>query len=212
MERDYWLDLFKGMNKKTLKTVIIVLILFLVGVGAVFGINAAKTYLSGAAAGEDPQNVKVQADVASATISWQSEKETMGVVEYGANQASLMLRAIETQKSTVHRVVLSPLKEGTTYYFRIKVGETIYDNNGIPYSFKTNPATVAELSPTPTAVAIEPVLPSPTTASESGVLVTTCISADFESQMGTSNSAYDFDKNGVVNTLDFIKCKQANDQ
>ncbi len=194
------------MNKKTLKTIIIVLILFLTGIGAIFGINAAKTYLSGAAAGEDPQNVKVQADVASATISWQSEKEVMGIVEYGANQASLMLRAIETQKSTVHRVVLSPLKEGTTYYFRIKIGETIYDNNGIPYSFKTKPA-VAEVLPTPT---IAPILPTPTIASSSGSLVTACVSADFESQMGTSNAAYDFDKNGVVNTLDYIKCKQAN--
>ena len=184
----------------------------MVGVGAIFGINAAKTYLSGAAAGEDPQSVKVQADVASATISWQSEKETMGVVEYGANQASLMLRAIETQKSTVHRVVLSPLKEGTTYYFRIKIGEVVYDNNGIPYSFKTNPATTADLTPTPTAVAIEPVLPIPTVSSGSGVLVSTCVSADFESQMGTSNSAYDFDKNGVVNTIDYIKCRQVNSQ
>ena len=194
------------MNKKTLKTIIIVLILFLTGIGAIFGINAAKTYLSGAAAGEDPQNVKVQADVASATISWQSEKEVMGIVEYGANQASLMLRAIETQKSTVHRVVLSPLKEGTTYYFRIKIGETIYDNNEIPYSFKTKPV-VAEVLPTPTTA---PILPTPTIASSSGSLVTACVSADFESQMGTSNQAYDFDKNGVVNTLDYIKCKQAN--
>ncbi len=203
------------MNKKTLKTIIIVLILFLTGIGAIFGINAAKTYLSGAAAGEDPQNVKVQADVASVTISWQSEKEIMGVVEYGANQASLMLRAIETQQSTTHRVVLSPLKEATTYYFRIKVGETIYDNDGIPYSFKTKPATAAVL-PTPTTARVLPVpttahvLPVPTVASQSGSLVTTCVSADFESQMGTSNQAYDFDKNGVVNTLDYIKCKQAN--
>ena len=196
------------MNKKTLKTIIIVLILFLIGTGSIFGINAAKTYLSGAAAGEDPQNVKVQADVASATISWQSEKEVMGVVEYGANQASLMLRAIETQQSTVHRVILSPLKEETTYYFRIRVGETIYDNNGIPYSFKTKPAT-AEVLPTLTPV---PILPIPTVASPSGSLVVDCVSADFESQMGTSNPAYDFDKNGVVNTLDYIKCKQANNK
>jgi hypothetical protein len=120
------------MDKGKLKTIIIVLILFLTGIALVLGINFARNYLSGAAAGEEPRNVRVQADKASATITWQSDKESMGVIEYGTSQASLLLRAVESQPTTVHRVILTPLKANTTYYFRIRVGDGVYDNSGVP--------------------------------------------------------------------------------
>ena len=103
---------------KGMKTVIIVVILILTGVLAVVGLRAAKTYLGGAAGGTEPTGVRAQADARSATISWQTEKESQGVVEYGTTPASLLLRALESQPTTVHRVVLSPLKGETTYYFR----------------------------------------------------------------------------------------------
>jgi len=201
------------MNKKTIKTVIIILILFLTGIGAIFGINTARTYLSGAAAGEEPKNVRVQADAASATITWQSDKETVGVVEYGTNQASLLLRALETQKSTIHRVVLSPLKTATTYYFRVRIGETIYDNNGIPYSFATKPAT-AKVEEKPTAqptvpsrsITSSPVSPTPSLT----VRVTSCVVAEFEAKMGTTDSRYDFNGNGRVDSRDYLLCLEKN--
>ena len=194
-----------------MKTVIIVVILILTGVLAVVGLRAAKTYLGGAAGGAEPTGVRAQADAKSATISWQTEKESQGVVEYGTTPASLLLRALGSQPTTAHRVVLSPLKEETTYYFRIRVGETIHDNNGIPYSFKTTGGAEV-VSPTeavvPTVPVVEPTVPieEPTEATSGGTKVTTCVAADFKDKFGTSNSEYDLDDNGTVNSKDWIDC------
>jgi len=203
---------------KNIKTIIIILILLLTGVLAVVGLRATKTYLSGAAGGSEPKGVRVQAEGKSATVSWQTEKDSQGVVEYGTTPASLLLRALETQPAKVHRVVLSPLKENTTYYFRIRVGETIYDNNGIPYSFKTKPSGGSTV--TPTAASKPLVTPSPTKAlatptvaqneATSSAKVTRCLKSEFTEKFGTSDSRYDFDGNGVVNTKDWIKCLQTN--
>lgn len=192
---------------KNLKAIIIIVILLLVGFLAVVGIRAARTYLGGAAGGTEPTNVRAQADVKSATISWQTEKESQGVVEYGTTPASLLLRALETQQTMSHRVILSPLKENTTYYFRIKVGETIYDNNGIPFSFKTQ----EDEGETPTAAPTVQVSTStPTPATGSGNKVARCVMSEFKEKFGTSDSQYDFDNNGVVNSKDWIECLNAN--
>lgn len=197
---------------KNIKTIIIVIILILVGVLIVIGLNAAKTYLSGAAGGSEPNSVRVQADVKSATISWQTDKESQGAVEYGTTPASLLLRALESSSVVSHNVVLSPLKTGATYYFRIKVGETIYDNNGIPYSFKTK-ASEGEAgggepqAPTPTVR-----VPVPTKSSASpgagatGDKVSDCVIGDFRKKFGTTSKEYDLDGNGIVNTKDWMKC------
>ena len=40
------------------------------------------------------------------------------------------------------------LKPLTSYYFRIRVGEEIFDNNGIPYSFKTKAGEEPVATPT----------------------------------------------------------------
>ncbi len=190
----------------TLKTVVTVAVLFLAGVAAVMGVKVARTYFSGASGADQPTNVRILTDSSSATISWQSSKKSMGVVEYGANQANLLLRAPEVTPTTTHRVVISPLKTGTTYYFRIRVGNSVYDNNGIPYSFHTKEGPAGLLNPSAT--------PSPSqAASPSGAalpaqLVTKCLVSDFKQAFGTHNKAYDFDGNGIVNTQDWLKCLQ----
>lgn len=215
--------------KGNIKKIIIVVILLLTGVLAVFGIRAAKTYLSGASGGGEPQNVQAQAESKSATISWQTDKEAQATVEYGTTPASLLLRAPEKQAGTTHRVNLSPLRAGTTYYFRIRVGEKIYDNDGIPFSFKTKgegaagqgSPTQAQAQPTRTqpsptqAEATESAQPTaqPTTSTATGsaTKVTECDKTEFSDKFGTSDASYDLDDNGVVNTRDWIKCLQANE-
>jgi len=54
-----------------------------VGVLGVLGVNTARTYLSGASADLAPKNVlgKGNVDGKSATITWTTDKETMGVVD-----------------------------------------------------------------------------------------------------------------------------------
>lgn len=204
------------MDKGKLKTIIIVLILFLTGIALVLGINFVRNYLSGAAGGEEPKNVRVQADASSATITWQSEKESIGVIEYGTSQANLLLRAVESQATTVHRVVLTPLKENTTYYFRIRVGESIYDNNGIPYTFRTkskqllSPTPSPALSPTPTATVSAatptPTVLSPTPKAGTSGLVSECVEEEFKEKFGSSDASYDFNGDGVVTAVDLMMC------
>jgi len=135
------------------KSIIVLVIILLVGVLGVLGINTVRTYMSSAATDTEPKSVLARplADGRSAVISWTSEKASSGVVEYGTTPASLLLRAVETESVASHSVTLTPLKPGANYYFRIRVGEEVFDNNGIPYSFKTL-AAEATVAPTPMSV------------------------------------------------------------
>lgn len=175
-------------NKISLKTIIIIVILVLVGVLGVLGVNTAKTYLSGASSDMAPQNVlaKPSEDGKSVVITWTSDKASMGIVEYGTTPASLLLRSLENEQKTNHSLTLSPLKVGTNYYFRIKVGEDVFDNNGIPYSFKTKTVAIS-----PTVIPTVNLVPTATSASSSG---------------GSCNRMTDYNKDGAVNSLDYVSC------
>lgn len=176
-------------GKFNLKSVIVVVILLLVGVLGVLGMNTAKTFLGSAAAGVEPVSVvaKPGTDGKSATVTWSSDKASMGIVEYGTTPASLLLRAVETTEVTSHRVELTPLKSGVTYYYRIRVGDDVFDNSGIPYSFKTGASAVAAVSPT-VAVTTIPVSP----------------------QASSSDCAVDYNLDGRVSTAERLCCANRN--
>ena len=214
-------------GKVKAKTVIIMVILLLVGVLGVLGVNTAKTYLGSAAGGMEPQNIRAQSneDGRGAEVTWVSDKESMGVVEYGTTPASLLLRAVESQAVLSHKVALAPLRPNVSYYFRIRVGDEIYDNGGIPYSFRTEAAQVVSPTP-PSEVTIVPLMP--TTApgvaacggnsdyNGDGVINSLdridCLNAGGGSAVPTvvtdSCSNVDYDQNGVINSIDRIKCLQ----
>jgi hypothetical protein len=175
-------------NKVSIKTIIIIVILVLVGVLGVLGINTARTYLSGASSDTMAKNVlaKASEDGKSAVVTWISDKATVGVVEYGTTPASLLLRAPENGQTTSHSLTLSPLKANTNYYFRIRVGDEVFDNNGIPYSFKTKAGVAI-----PTVTVMPTVAAIPTTSSTS--------------PNGCDRST-DYNKDGIVNSLDYMAC------
>ena len=171
-----------------IKTILIIVVMILVGALGVLGVSTVKSYMSGASADTEPKNVlaKPGEDGKSGVITWSSDKPTSGVVEYGTTPASLLLRAIETDATASHKVNLSPLKPNVNYYFRIRVGEEVYDNNGIPYSFKTKESSGGNevlISVTPTTAPIN----VPTVA-------------------GGCNRTTDYNKDGTVNSVDFIEC------
>ena len=205
------------MNKTgAVKSILIVVILLLVVVLGVLGLNTAKTYIGGASADTQPKNVlgKPSEDGKSATITWTSDKASIGVVEYGAGPAALLLRAPESESSTTHSVVLSPLKAGTSYYFRIRVGEEVFDNNGIPYSFKTKVAEVMAV-PTTAPVVVPTTAPVVTTECIKGANTMDYINclrkkpaANPTISVGKCVDVGDFNKDGVINSLDRIKCLQ----
>lgn len=191
-------------NKFSIKTFIIIVILILVGVLGVLGINTAKTYLSGASGATVAKNVlaKPSEDGKSVTITWSSDKPSMGVVEYGTTPASLLLRAPESEQTATHSLTLSPLKSNTNYYFRIRVGEDVFDNNGIPYSFKSKGgvAVIPTVAVSPTVALI------PTLGSGGGSPITPGVS-------GTPvvcNRTTDYNKDGIINSLDYMTCLKNN--
>jgi len=203
------------MNKTgTIKSVLIVVILLLVGVLGVLGVNTAKTYMGGASADTQPKNVlaKPNDDGKTATITWSSDKSTIGVVEYGTSPAALLLRAPESESTITHSVVLSPLKANVSYYFRIRVGEEVFDNNGIPYSFKTK---LAEVTVVPTVALVPTVIvPKPTIACVKGTDTMAYINclrgrgAVTPTVTEKCPSGVDYNKDGIINSLDKIKCLQ----
>lgn len=85
-----------------------------------------------------PYNVRsVNIQNSEATIVWQTDKDTQGVVEYGTGPASMNSYAPETEARKDHSVRLTRLVSATTYYFQLNIEGKIYDNDGVPWTFTT---------------------------------------------------------------------------
>jgi len=174
------------------KSVIVVGILVLMLVGLVLGFDKARSFLSRAEGGCTPENLS-EANLTpnSVEIIFSTGKTCQVEVAYGTNSESLLLQVPEAMASLNHRIRLSPLLPSTSYYYQVmaegkKVGEV--------RSFLTKVAQ----SPT-----IAPVVPSPIPTVASGTSGEYTF-ADFERYFGTANATYDTDKNGIVNTRDWI--------
>jgi hypothetical protein len=180
-------EIAMNKGKINLKTIIVIVILLLVGVLGFLGVNTAKTFLSGAAAGADPKGVLATPgnDGKTATITWSTDTAVQSVVLYGASPAALLLSAPETDSSTDHAVALTSLRPGQNYYFRIEVGQETFDNGGIPWSFATSGSTA------PTAAPVTPTV----------ALVPTAVLAP-----GGCNHTTDYNHDGAINTMDYIFC------
>jgi hypothetical protein len=98
----------------------------------------------------------------------------------------------ESLASTSHSVSLTSLRPATTYYFRIRVGEEVFDNGGIPYSFKTKADTSAIIIPTQPVMA-----PSSAPIDSTKPSLTQC------------DTKTDYNKDGVINSVDLAVCKSA---
>lgn len=98
----------------------------------------------------------------SVTISWTTNQETQGIIEYGTTPTALNFFAPEAQKTKNHSVDLTLLSPSTTYYFQIRIGDKKFDNGGVPWTFstkaveKTLPSQESTPAPTPTPDSISP--------------------------------------------------------
>ena len=155
----------------------------------VLAVSQVRTFMSGATSGVEPQSVTTVSgdDGKSAVISWISDKESISKVEYGTTAASLVLMSAESSAVTNHSVSLTSLRPATTYYFRIKVGEDVFDNGGIPYTFKTKADTTL-VTVTPTVAVATPSVVS------SGVVC---------------DPKVDYNNDGIVNSMDLGSCKSS---
>lgn len=224
------------MKKINVKTLVIFGVLAVVMVLIVLAISQVKTFMSGATSDAEPQSVTVVSgdDGKSAVITWISDKESISKVEYGTTAASLVLMAAESSSVSNHSVSLTSLRPSTTYYFRIRVGDEVFDNGGIPYTFKTkaDASSVVTVTPTVTVVnntsTMTGVECSATTdyngdgnvnsldlavckkngGSVSVSSVTPTVSSVIPTDACTGNVA-DYNSDGVINSLDRINCLQS---
>ena len=92
-------------------------------------------------------------------------------------------KTVQTEsRSTIHSTTLSHLSPGKTYYYKIGVGEKIYDNEGIPYSFTTPKGESQKEASTSEADSEEAL----------------------KKAIGTDNPEYDLNGDGIVNAIDLM--------
>jgi hypothetical protein len=149
--------------------------------GVVIGILAVRqvtTYFSHAQTGTgNPQNISSRSVTGDqAIISWTTADEVISLVLYGTNPAALDQTQTELSSAKTHRITLSNLKPQTTYYYKVQVGQEIFDDSGNPWSFQTLAGA-----------------DSPPRLSE----------AEFRQAYGTKDLKLDLNKDGVVNGFDY---------
>ncbi len=223
------------MKKINLKTIVIVVVMLVVIVLGVVAVTQAKVFMSGATSDVEPNNVVAVSseDGKSATVSWTSEKESIAKIEYGTTAASLVLMTADTVATTNHSLTLNQLRPATNYYYRIRVGDEIFDDGGMPYIFKTKGEAVGAISPAPT-VMISPPLTSTTPTTTSATKIACDLKTDYNNdgiinsfdistcknnggtvsttpdttKIDCNNIISDYNSDGVVNSLDRINCLQ----
>jgi len=174
------------MNKKI---VLIAASIFVLVAGIIIpavGLKYFRQPRTSATPKNEPQQVRLaEVTPQSATITWTTESSAYGFISYGETM-SLGRTSQESEKAADHSITLENLTPETTYYYKIGVGEDLFDDAGIPYSF-TTPSKQVEKAPTPT--------PAPTLAEEPTL-------EGFEAALGTANPLYDLNGDGEVSAID----------
>jgi hypothetical protein len=201
----------KGGSK--VKAILVMVILLLVGVLAVVGVGAVRTYMSGAAGGSTPTGVVANSnpDCRGFTVMFKTDSEVQPVIMYGMSPSSLVLQKPGDVKATDHSFLIEPLRPGVAVYYKIKIGEEVYDNGGIPYDVRicndaTDDIPITEEVPN---MMEEPVL-VPTTSESNPSLVPTTAAVTPASTTNNSecNKTTDYDGDGMVTTVDYYRCMQ----
>lgn len=189
-----------GQNKKA----IFLIVGLLLTLGVIL-LGGSRVYnLLAKASGNDPQNVQiVQVTANSATVAFTTVSSTQTLVEYGTNPTNLTLFASDTVSTTDHKIALSLLTPATTYYLHIKVGDKVYDNSGLPWTFTT--IGVQQPAVTSPTIALRP-----TTAVASVSAATKC--SEIAKRIGAVRGAvnydpkYDLNSDGIINSADLTLC------
>ena len=211
------------MKKKSIILIITIIVGILITVGLVLSMDKIRSIFSGAASKQKPQGVRVtNVSANSATIVWQTPSVVAGQIEYGTTPGSFLLRASETTQKTNHNLTLSPLLPETIYYFRIRINEEIYDENGAPYSFTTKSTKQKMINPSespsqaqysiPTLKPVTPTSPPVTTSPALPTVATTTkyTLSDFAEKFGSSDTVFDINNDGTVNSADWALYQQQN--
>ena len=173
-------------RKLPTKNILLAGVMILVLAGLVLGFGKARSFLSKAETTCMPSAV-MEKNITpnSADISFQTEKACLMEVNYGTSSEAMLLKIPENTAVLNHNIKLSPLLPSTTYYYQIwndgkKVGEARSFLTGLA-------ANTAPTAPTAAPPVEQPVLTFD----------------NFAKHYGTTDAAFDFDKNGIVNSSDW---------
>lgn len=131
-----------SLSKSRIPSILGVIVLVIGLAAGVFLIGQEQVFRLGAAGSTAPQDVRISnVTDDSFTVSWFTEKDTVGFVSWGKS-ASLgeLARQIEGSPKKIHSVTLENLSSGSNYYFVINSAGADFDNNGVPWSVSTGPA------------------------------------------------------------------------
>ncbi len=73
----------------------------------------------------------------SFTVSWTTDQASNGIVEWGTTTSLGQTASDPYTNITTHYVVISGLYSLTTYYFQVRSGTTVDNNNGAYYQVTT---------------------------------------------------------------------------
>lgn len=220
-----------GSFQKRTKTVGLILFLLIVlGLAVFFGRNVTSL-LSRASTCPAQRVNAVQVSANSAVVTWDTEEDTQGRVEYGTSATNLAFSAPEAAPNQKHNVPLTLLTPNTAYYYLVKIGNNKCDSSGqrcdtscVPWTFTTAsitppPEDVRALpTVTPVAAPANGTTPSSGSAAPAGPSATPGLSPfcrQLQLNIGASAKdetswvsfkQYDLDNNGILNGKDVITC------
>lgn len=134
------------MKKNKIPVILGLAILTIGLIAGVFLVQNIQIFNPKASPESSPKDVRISnISDASFTISWTTDKKTQGFVKWGKTDSSLNQVAEDNinDLSFTHTATIRNLSTSTNYFFKIGVGETQYDNNGVAWQVKTGPKVSA---------------------------------------------------------------------
>src|SRR3990172_2178899 len=129
------------MNKSKIPTVVGIIVLIIGLAVAVFLLQQQQIFRLGASPDRMPKDVRTtNVNDTSFTISWTTDKETVGFVEWGADENTPQTANEENNTAkNIHSVTVRNASANKTYFFRVNSDGNSYDNNGALWQVKTGP-------------------------------------------------------------------------
>jgi len=164
----------------------------------IFLIIAANGIIAQATNAQPEEVVAINTTKSSTTISWVTSKKTQGVVEYGTTVQSLTFYGPETEPKREHSVPLTLLTPATTYYFHLNIDGTIYDNNGVPWTFTTKTKDGTDVIEAVKGISTRSLTaPEATEEASTGISTSNCVyttCSEIQEHLGKGCSASDYFK------------------
>lgn len=185
-----------AMDNKNQKMTVILLILIALFLGVAVAAVKTRTKIFPKAESQEcaPSGIKEEITANSAEINFETARACQTQIVFGTSPDALLLKIPENMAVLNHKIKLSPLLPSTTYYYQIVTKdekELSPIKSFLTKSPENQSASVNIPTPIPTVNPVE-----------------NCSPEEFQKYYGTSNADYDFDKNGIVNSVDLILCRK----